>query len=156
MCLVIQDRGRKQGGKKMENISYIALRQQIDFRSNQVQWLCEGISRVVSKLSLNCLMILIIYEISRLLRDLNKVEQLCVSCVEPECDGVLRHTQGLTQIRNCLQMMVNNKKDVIYWFLFSPLEKLTDELDNKVESYHIGSDQDLVHLVSSISSKYSK
>jgi hypothetical protein len=140
---------------EMDIASYIAIQKRINYQNSQIKWICEGFLLTVSKLTINLLMVIVIYKVIRFLRCLNKIERYCFSCEKKECDGVLSQTEDLIELRDCLQKLIGRIENKAIRFLVSWLRKLTDEIDNKIENYSIGSDQELMHLVSSISAKYS-
>jgi len=139
----------------MGYISYTALKNDVEHRNEQITLLFEEILNPLAKWMTNIFAMYAIYKTNRFLVNLNKLEKYCVICEKEGC-GVLSLIDGLTDLRDIIQETIKSKEDFIKHSLILQMEELVEELDNKLENYHIGSDKEIVDLISLVSAKYSQ
>ena len=108
-----------------------------------------------SRFKINILVLMLIYKTRKILRHINKAEKTCAACEQVDC-AVITHLDKFKSLRDCIDSVVEQKKDVLYSFVAPVVARLGEDVDNIVENYSIGSDTELVRLVSSLSNRVSK
>jgi hypothetical protein len=139
----------------MGTLTYDEITSEIRISSNQIKWFCEGISLPFSRFKINLLLIAMSHKLVNIIKTAQKMQINCSKCVETDC-SFISMIDDFKYIRDCMDNVLQKKDEVLYPFLVSRIERLTEDVDNIVENFSMGTDPELVNLVSALSKKISQ